>query len=85
MMTLSSSPEHLPLSPAKTLGGGDLLPPPQNPAPSAGMGHPDGEDTADLSSDDSPWSDTAWSEDDDDDEVPHSSSCTPPWFLHTWD
>ncbi|KAM0865572.1 hypothetical protein ACQ4PT_043173 [Festuca glaucescens] len=30
------------------------------------MGRPDGEDNADLSSDDSPWSDTAWSEDDDD-------------------
>jgi hypothetical protein len=36
------------------------------------MGRPDGEDNADLSSDDSPWSDTAWSEDDDD-EVRHSS------------
>ncbi|CAM0879740.1 unnamed protein product [Alopecurus aequalis] len=30
------------------------------------MGRPDAEDNADLSSDDSPWSDTAWSEDDDD-------------------
>ncbi|KAM0826706.1 hypothetical protein ACQ4PT_068701 [Festuca glaucescens] len=30
------------------------------------MGRPDGEDNADLSSDDSPWSDTAWSEDDND-------------------
>jgi hypothetical protein len=36
------------------------------------MGRPDGEDNADLSSDDSPWSDTVWSEDDDD-EVRHSS------------
>jgi hypothetical protein len=35
------------------------------------MGRSDGEDNADLSSDDSPWSDTVWSEDDDE-EVRHS-------------
>ena len=63
------------------------LPPPPTASPphhhhrtlrlSAGMGRPDGEDNADLSSDDSPWSDTVWSEDDDDDEVRHSSHFSP--------
>uniref|UniRef100_A0A453LMA2 BOP1 N-terminal domain-containing protein n=1 Tax=Aegilops tauschii subsp. strangulata TaxID=200361 RepID=A0A453LMA2_AEGTS len=42
---------------------------------------PGGEDTADLSPDDSPWSDSAWSEDDDDDEVRPRSPTHPIDFL----